>query len=236
MNLRLDWCTHEAAQYAVTHWHYSKVLPAGKLVKIGVWEDEAFKGAVIYSYGANRNLAKSFGLPQTEVCELTRIALREHETPVSRIIGISLKMLKRQSPGLKVVVSYADTEQDHLGVVYQASNWLYVGPIQEGIKVAFVVRGKRMHPRSVGAKGWVQSLKWLKAHIDPNATQESTTGKHKYLWIFDSELQRKYAPDRKPYPKHAHQVKPADTSDLQSEKGGAAPTDALESSSRRGVE
>lgn len=220
MNLRLDWCSHEAAQFAVTHWHYSRVLPAGKLVKIGVWEDGTFIGCVLFSYGANKNLAKSFGLPQTEVCELTRIALREHQSPVSRVIALSLKLLKRQSPGLKVVVSYADTEQEHVGIVYQASNWLYVGHIQEGKKIAFVVRGKKMHPRSVGARGWVQSLKWLKIHIDPNASQVSTTGKHKYIWFYDELLKQKYEPDRKPYPKSCAASIPAKHQTTSLERAG----------------
>src|ERR1041384_6843663 len=92
--LRLDFCSHKAARYAVTHWHYSRQLPAGKLVKIGVWEDGAFCGSVIYSYGANRNMAKSLSMKQTEVCELTRVALKKgHVAPVSRILAVSLKML-----------------------------------------------------------------------------------------------------------------------------------------------
>src|SRR2546422_940116 len=70
--LRLDYCSHEAARYAVMHWHYSRSVPAGKLVKIGVWETGEFIGCLIFSYGANRNLAKSVGLTQMEVCELTR--------------------------------------------------------------------------------------------------------------------------------------------------------------------
>ena len=53
MNLHLDWCSYEAAKYAVEHWHYSHSLPIGKLVKIGVWEDDQFIGAVVFGYGAN---------------------------------------------------------------------------------------------------------------------------------------------------------------------------------------
>ena len=226
MHLRLDFCTHDAARYAVTHWHYSKSVPSGKLVKIGVWEDDQFKGCVIYSYGANRNLAKWFKLPQTQVCELTRVALRDHVTPVSKILSISLKLLHKQSPGIKVVVSYADTEQGHLGKIYQASNWLYVGPIQEGMQSAFIIHGRKMHPRTAGAKGWIQSLPWLKEHIDPNASLVRSTGKHKYLWFFDDELRKRFEPLKKKYPTCVAS-ETSDTPCIRQGKGGAAPTATL---------
>ncbi len=199
MHLRLDYCSHEAALYAVTHWHYSHSIPAGKLVKIGVWEEGEFTGCIIYSYGANHNLAKSFGLSQTEVCELTRIALREHRTAVSRLVSISLRLLKRHCPGIKVVVSYADLDRGHLGAIYQAANWTYVGRMTEGECCAFVLNGRRMHKRSVGARGWTQSLPWLREHIDPHATTVRTQGKHKYLWFFDEEIRGRIK--SQPYPK-----------------------------------
>ena len=49
-------CSHAAAVYAVKNWHYSENVPKSKLVKFGVWEDEAFIGAVIYGSGANSAL------------------------------------------------------------------------------------------------------------------------------------------------------------------------------------
>ncbi len=202
MNLRLDFCSYDAALYAVTHWHYSRSIPAGKLVKIGVWEDREFIGCIIYSYGANHNLARSFELKQTEVCELSRIALRAHQTPVSRLVSISLKVLKKHCPGIRVVVSYADLDHGHLGGIYQAANWTYVGRMTDGECCAFIVRGKRMHKRSVGARGWVQSLRWLKEHIDPDAAMVRTEGKHKYLWFFDDQIRRRY--QSQPYPKRSN--------------------------------
>jgi len=44
VDLRLDWCSHAAAKYAVEHWHYSKTMPVSKRVNIGVWEGEKFIG------------------------------------------------------------------------------------------------------------------------------------------------------------------------------------------------
>ena len=69
-----------------------------------------------------------FGLESTEACELVRVALapgRHH--PTSQCLAQSLKLLRRQSPGLRLVVSYADTKEGHLGIIYQATNWLFLG-------------------------------------------------------------------------------------------------------------
>ena len=82
MNLRLDWCSYNAAKYAVMNWHYSKTMPVGKLVKIGVWEDCQFIGVVIYGRGANKSLGSQFKINQIQSCELVRVALIILETGV----------------------------------------------------------------------------------------------------------------------------------------------------------
>ena len=117
--LKLDWCGHDAAKYAVEHWHYSECLPAGKLLKVGVWEAGLFIGAVIFSRGANNNLGRPFSLAQVEIAELTRIALTKHCAPVTRIVSIAFQFLRKNSPGLRLIVSYADPLKGHHGGIYQ---------------------------------------------------------------------------------------------------------------------
>src|SRR5262245_48694325 len=72
VELKLDWCSFEAATYAVKHWHYSRSMPATKTVKIGVWEDDKFIGAVIFAWGSNQYLGRMFGLKMLETAELCR--------------------------------------------------------------------------------------------------------------------------------------------------------------------
>ena len=114
VELKLDWCSHKAAKYACEHWHYSKCMPAGKTVKIGIWENKKYIGCIIYSRGANKALMHPYGLTQFEGCELTRIALNKHITEVSRLVRISIAMLKKQSQGLKLIVSFADSGHEHI--------------------------------------------------------------------------------------------------------------------------
>ena len=146
MNLKLDFCSYKAAKYAVMKWHYSKKIPSGKLLKFGVWENEEYIGCVLYGRGANNNALKQYKLECTEGCELMRVALKEHKTPTSKIIAISLRLLKKHNPKLKLVISYADPEQNHKGIIYQASNWINEGKTKP-VDYYIDARGNEIHWR-----------------------------------------------------------------------------------------
>jgi hypothetical protein len=229
MNLRLDWCSHEAAKYAVEHWHYSKTMPAGKLVRIGVWEDGRFIGCVLFGRGAASNIARPYGLDQTKVVELVRVALTKHESPVSRIVAIALRLLRKQSSGLRLIVSYADTDRGHHGGIYQAGGWIYTGVADAGDTAAFMIKGKRIHRRSIGAIGGTQSIAWVRSHLDRGASVVIAGGKHKYLYPLDQAMREQIAPLSKPYPKRAASID-SDAAGVQPADGGATPTAALQTS------
>ena len=198
-NLQLDWCSYEAAKYAVHNWHYSETMPSGKTLKIGVWEDEQFIGVVIYSRGATANIGKPYNLDQTEVCELTRVALNEHETPVSRVLSISRKLLTDKCPGLKLVVSYADPDQNHDGSIYQADNWVYEGRMSADSYIK--INGEVRHRRSCYSKFGTSSVPKLKQKLGPtNVKRLSVEGKHKYLKPLTDKMSRKIKQLSKPYP------------------------------------
>lgn len=200
--LLVDYCSYPAAKYAVEHWHYSGCMPTGKTVKCGVWEDGQYVGCVIFSRGATGNLGKSYGLMQTEICELTRVALQEHRAPVSQIVTYAIKLLRQSSPGIRLLVSYADPAQDHYGGIYQAMNWVYVGTKQTHV---FRVCGELVHPKTLHSRyGYGgQSMAFLKS-IDPLA-ERVTEGmlKHKYLYPMDRAMRRQIMPLAQPYPKPA---------------------------------
>ena len=224
-DLKLDWCSHAAARYAVEHWHYSRRMPSGKLVKIGAWERGEFVGVIIFGRGATPEIGKPYGLKQTEICELVRIALREHLTPVSRMIAISLRMLKRCSPGLRLVVSFADTSQGHHGGIYQASGWLCVGSEEYH---AYRVFGEVVHPRTLGARYGPggQSVRWLREHVDRNAARIRNGVKHKYVMPLDPAMRGCVERLAQKYPKRAGSDT-SDTAATHAAEGGAAPTPAL---------
>ena len=123
----VDWCSYETAKYAVMRWHYSKIMTKSRNNYIGVWEDGQYIGCFIYGFSISPQLGKIFGLEQIEFTELKRIALDNHNVRVSHLISETVKMIKGRNPGLRLVISFADSEQGHIGAVYQASNFVYIG-------------------------------------------------------------------------------------------------------------
>lgn len=181
-------CDRKAAEYAVSHWHYSKVMPTGKLVPFGVWEDSKFIGAVLFSRGASPHLGNALDLDQTEVCELTRVALREHVSTVSAIVARALRQLTATNPGLRLVVSFADPMHGHHGGIYQAMNWVYTG--QSNPVTEYFIGGRWRHTR--GAY-------W---HPDrPGAARREAPGKYRYLYPLDRAMRRRVTSLSQPFPR-----------------------------------
>jgi hypothetical protein len=223
MNFELKYVNHKACIIACKRWHYSKSIPAGKKVSFGLFENDIFKGVIIYSMGANRYIANAFELKRFEVCELTRIALDNHQTTVSKIISISMKLLKNLCPELKIIVSYADENQNHFGGVYKASNFLYIGKFanERGI----LINGKLTHRRSINAKYGSSSIEFLKSNVDKNAKVVKGLYKHKYIYCLNEQLKRIWVKQSLKYPCVASIS--SDVSGVQLEEGGAVPTATL---------
>lgn len=221
--LKIDWASHEAAKHACLNWHYSKSIPVPPLVKIGVWEKSKFIGVVIFSRGASSNLMKPYGLTQAQGCELTRIALSKHTNPVSRIVRLAILFLKKNSPDLRLIVSFADPQYGHHGGVYQAGNWIFAGDTASGKE--YWHNGKRLHSRQVSEKGWNIQQGSRRKTVKPSECKIiKTAGKHRYLMPLDKDMKERILPLSKPYPKRAKDQALGDQSSL----GGETPTCTLQ--------
>lgn len=230
VNLRLDWCSYKATKYACEHWHYTGTVPVTKSNRIGIWEDDIFKGCIIFTSGAGASTnGKQFGLRYNfDMVELQRIALDKHITPVSRMVKIAIIMLKKVNPRLRMIVSYSDPREGHHGGVYQAGNWVYVGktaPIVE-----YELSDGRWVSKRVVSKHWGR---YEKAFYMQTGKTRKTIPKYKYLYPLDAEMKAKIEPLRKPYPKR--QKDSSEPSAIHAEEGGAAPTLTLHNSPMEGT-
>ncbi len=222
-SLRLDWCSAQAARYAVEHWHYSQRMPMPPLLRIGVWEDEQFIGCVLFGRGANYLSGAPFGLTLTECCELVRVALRAHQAPVSRIVSIAMRLLAKTQPGLRLILSYADEAQGHLGGIYQAMNWVYAGRGAESTQ--YFHKGRWTHSRQTRSGGYGSPRELADYSHLP---KRKVLGKHKYLYPLDAEMRTQIAPLARPYPKRAPEALAVDAVGVHPTEGGATPTSALQ--------
>lgn len=226
MSLRLAWSSHEAAKYAVEHWHYSGVMPKYKTIKVGVWESGRFVGAVVFSRGATPALLKPYSLKITEGCELTRVALDRHKTPTTRVVAVALRMLKAIFPACRLVVSFADPAQGHVGTIYQGGGWVYTGTTSPS-HMYRDANGKLWHERNVSERGY-KKYGIIKCRVRrPSEMQKLTMpGKHRYLMPLDADMRARIASLAKPYPKRAGSIV-ADAPANHAGEGGSVPTPAL---------
>jgi hypothetical protein len=141
---------------------------------------------------------------------------------VSKILAIATRFLKRQSPGLRLLVSFADPSEGHHGGIYQANGWQYAGTSPSSVE--WILNGKRLNRRAYTGHNFGKA----KMQVPKGAIKRKVQGKHRYLMPLDSEMKRHILPLSKPYPKRASS-ETSDTPDFRSGKGGATPTDALQS-------
>ena len=188
--LRIAPATAKAATLACTRWHYSGCVPSGKTIRFGVWEDERFIGVVLFSRGASPFLQQRWDVKVTQLCELTRVALRDHATPVTRIVAICLRTLRKTNPDLRLVISFADPMQGHVGGIYKAGNWIYTGTSGETLE--HFVRGKWRHVRSAHYE--------VRRRGAENVATRTCPGKHRYVYPLDDEMRERALEVAEPYP------------------------------------
>ena len=86
-------------------------------------------GCMTYGYPVGRSAVQSIipTLEKEEVLELTRLYIDDGygKNIESLSMGKSFKWLKQNASNIKMLISYADPEQMHLGTIYQATNWSY---------------------------------------------------------------------------------------------------------------
>lgn len=201
VDLKIAPVDHEAAKFAVMRWHYSRRMPSGALVMFGVWEDQKYIGCVIFGKGANNRIGDAYGLHHSQACELVRVALANHQSTVTQIVAQAIRKLKQNSPGLRLIVSYADPAEGHHDGIYQAGNWIYTGQTS-GDKKYIDAAGNEYHSRSVSPTGYKRQFGTLKPCPNTKDLREiKTPGKYKYLYPLDRKMRAQAQKLSKPYPK-----------------------------------
>ena len=204
--MRLTYATKQAVDFACKNFHYAKCVPINT-IGYNVYNDNGeWCGVVLFGTGAAPKIASPFGLCQGQVLELVRVALNGKQKCTSQVVSASLKQLKKDCPLCRLVVSYADCDQNHLGTIYQATNWVYVGETTNGQSHAFLINGKKIHEKSVREyvlkrykSGTLENIK--KAYNTEDVVKFYTKGKRKYLFPLDKKMKKQIEPLRQSYPK-----------------------------------
>ncbi len=173
----------KTAERFIVAQHYSHRAPifwAG----FGLVVDGMIDGVVVYGQPSAPVQRHAFSDRDFRLYELARLVVQTTmRNAASILVGRSLQMLEQPN----AVVSYADTEWGHAGVIYQATNWLYTGATKSHDH-AYLVDGKRTHPMTLRDRGITDPKRWAKEN---GIVTVSPMEKHRYFFLNGTRAQKK---------------------------------------------
>ena len=176
--------------YLLLNVHYARRIPS-IVYAFGLFKGEKLKGVITYGIPPSPNICKGVCGEEyrSNVLELNRLCLVENRpNEASMLVGKSLALL----PPKKIVVSYADTNQEHLGVVYQATNFLYTGCNKP--RVDWAIRGlEHLHPKTISnmVAGAESRMAALKEKFGDDFYYVQRSIKHRYIIFTGSKSDKR---------------------------------------------
>lgn len=161
--------------------HYAHRIP-NICHAFGLYDKELI-GVVTYGIPANKSLNIIAGVPGIE---LNRLCINDDspKNSASMLVGRSLQLL--QSP--LCVISYADINQNHVGYIYQATNFIYTGLSSEEGK--WFVNGKEMHRKNIFNTWGTSSEEVIRGKVKELVIIKQQA-KHRYLYFIGSKKEKK---------------------------------------------
>ena len=169
--------------------HYAKRIPSISY-SFGLFKNDTLEGVLTIGKPASNSLCVGVcGLKNSKyVYELNRLCVNDGliKNSLSYFVSQSLKMLNNI-----ILVSYADTLQNHNGYIYQATNWIYTGATKERT--------------DIGSEDNKHSRHYDK-NIDYKKNRKFRSSKHRYIFFIASKKKKKQwlkelNYKKQPYPK-----------------------------------
>lgn len=161
--------------------HYAKRWPSISYA-YGLFDDSELVGVVTYGTPPSAPLKRGIAGDEFkhQVLELNRLCLKyNRKNEASRLVGASLRELPES-----IVVSFADTEQEHKGYVYQACNFLYCGLSAK--RTDWKVKGKEhLHGQTVADefRGTKDRAAAMRSKYGDDFYLHPRPRKHRYVYL-----------------------------------------------------
>jgi hypothetical protein len=179
--------------------HYAKRWPSITHA-YGLFRDGELVGVVTYGTPPSSPLRNGVAGPAfaPHILELNRLCLRDNlPNEASRLVGASLRRL----PNERIVISFADTEQKHKGIIYQACNFTYHGLSAK--RTDWKVKGKEhLHGQTIADefRGRENRADLMRQKYGDDFYLAPRPRKHRYLFITGPSRWRKQAMKEIRYP------------------------------------
>jgi hypothetical protein len=160
--------------------HRASIFWAG----FGLEIDGMIEGVCVYGQPSPPIQKHAFADRDFQLFELARLVVQtDRKNAASFLVGNSLQMLSAPC----AVISYADSEQGHSGIIYQATNWIYTGATKSHDKM-YLVDGVRTHPMTLRDRGITDPTRWARENGVPMVHPME---KHRYFQFVGNRRQRR---------------------------------------------
>lgn len=173
--------------------HYAHRWPSISYA-YGLYDNDELVG--IISFGTPPSSPLRIGIAGTEfadkVIELNRLVLKyNRKNEASFLIGNALKLLYKDR-GDSIVISFADTEQGHVGTVYKATNFKYYGLSAK--RTDWKIKGKEhLHGQTVADefRGKPNRSQLMRDKYGDDFYLKDRPRKHRYIYILGPKAFKK---------------------------------------------
>jgi hypothetical protein len=169
----------------VKEYHYTKMVGAGSKYCFGLFENDILIGVGLWRQPNGRLTYKLFDpfdlKDNSSILDLTRLCLIDdtRKNTESFFLSKMIKWIKTNDKDIDFLITYADYNQGHSGVIYRASNWIPFGTGGDNRKVYNVDEDGRLS---------LTSSRWLKDKKNKTITLKI---KKKFRFVFPLKIKRK---------------------------------------------
>lgn len=130
-DIRLKVIPSKIANRFVKKWHYSGTVSQTSSLHFGAFLDNQLHGVMSYGSPMDKRKCITFveGTGWNEFLELNRMAFDDYlpKNSESRCLSVSFKLIQKNAPHIKWILSYSDAVQCGDGAIYRASGFKLTG-------------------------------------------------------------------------------------------------------------
>ena len=183
-----DWLLHK---------HYAKRIPPIEFA-FGLFDkNKIMQGIVTYGTPVSSTLRNLWD-NVFKLYELNRLVINENleKNILSFLVSESLNRMPKPC----VIVSYADTSQNHHGYIYQATNFYYTG-LSAKFNDYYVKGMEHLHNGTIMdmSRGQENRVEWLRNKFGDNLIMIERPRKHRYFYFVGSKTDKKTMLKMLPY-------------------------------------
>jgi hypothetical protein len=196
MNYTVKSIQFAAAKEWVIKKHYAKRVPPIQYA-FGLFEGNILIGVVTFGTPVSSTLRDLWN-GKYKLMELNRLVVNDGlpKNTLSYFVSSALKQL----PQPLVIVSYADTSQNHHGYIYQATNFVYTG-LSIKFKDWYVKGQEHMHHSTIEdlARGQENRVEWLREKFGDLLYMRERPQKHRYFYFVGNKHHKRKMQQLLPY-------------------------------------